>query len=87
MGEGGIIAMGACFGCRQPFSFDPAEVPSVVVDPSTGAPVPQEGPAPEGAFKAPLCDPCVDRVEALRRKMGLPAAWPRSSAQRRVRSS
>lgn len=33
-----ILGMAPCFGCGRAFSFDPDDVPVILVDPSTGMP-------------------------------------------------
>lgn len=72
-----MLAMAPCWRCRQPFSFDPDEVPSVVTDGPGGEPVPQGGPVPADPVRQPLCGSCADRIEAVRASMGLAKAWPR----------
>jgi hypothetical protein len=64
----GILKMGyalvtsACFGCHQIFSYNPLRVPSIR-DPHTGT-------------KKPICPDCVQRVNPLRVKNGLPPIEP-----------
>jgi len=57
---GYAFAMGLCFGCKRPFTFNPVRVPSVVVD----------------GERYPICAGCVERANPLRAKNGLPLIVP-----------
>lgn len=58
------MAMGVCFGCSGTFTFNPLRVPSI---------------NHEGTRK-PICRACVDRVNPLREKNGLPLIIPSDDA-------
>jgi hypothetical protein len=84
--HGGMVAFGACFACGRLFLFNPELVPSVPVDPQTGAP-PDVDPKPGGyqrAVRQPICGACVLRINARRRELGqaiievLPGAYDMS---------
>lgn len=57
---GYATAMGICFGCKQPFSFNPVRVPSIMISGS----------------KEPVCAGCVERVNPKRIANGLPPIVP-----------
>jgi hypothetical protein len=52
---GYVMAMGTCVSCRQPFSFNPHKVPSVVVN----------------GYREPICKACVDKANPQRVANGL----------------
>ncbi|WP_188195389.1 hypothetical protein [Nonomuraea sp. SYSU D8015] len=65
---------GRCFSCKREFTFDPAEAPTVLVDPETGRPPGLTGlgtlrPAtPEAVARSsdqPVCPDCLDRAKRL----------------------
>ena len=60
------LCMGTCFGCRQPFSFNPVRVPSIR-DPKTGE-------------REPVCANCVTRANVQRKKNGLDPIVPMPDA-------
>lgn len=60
MTEGGWLAIGPCWSCKQRMTFDPDRVPSIVVD----------------GIRQPLCRRCVDHANALRRHTGMPPIVP-----------
>jgi hypothetical protein len=74
--SGYLLALGPCYLCGAPFSFDPDTVPSVMVDERTNAVATDDTPA-ELRVRKQLCDDCVERIEALRKEQGLTAHWPR----------
>lgn len=55
---GYITVIGECVGCHQVFSFNPDRVPSLRRTP--------DGP------REPICPPCVERANAMRRLNGHP---------------
>jgi hypothetical protein len=57
---GYALAMGACIGCGNVFSFNPLRVPSVTIN---------------GA-KEPICRACVERVNPMRKANGLEPIVP-----------
>lgn len=56
-----MFAVGACYGCKRPFSFNPERVPSI--------------PLPDGT-KEPICRTCVETVNPIRRERGLQEIVP-----------
>ena len=54
---GYVTAMSPCIGCRRVFSYNPLRVPSCSA--VTGK-------------REPICQDCVDRVNPMRIKNGLP---------------
>jgi hypothetical protein len=75
MTEHRLVALGRCFTCGQPFSFDPDTVPSVLIDPTTNLPPDIGHTDPADAVKQPVCPTCVTQVNAVRRSEGKAAAW------------
>lgn len=61
---GFISAIGACYGCSQPFSFNPMKVPSINVN----------------GTKEPICASCVARVNPMRKANGLEPIVPAPDA-------
>jgi len=55
-----VFATGPCYGCQGTFSFHPNKVPSVTV----------------GGVRRPICKACVERVNPMRIKNGLPIIEP-----------
>lgn len=53
---GYMIAMGNCAVCGNLFTFNPERVPSVRIN----------------GEKEPVCRPCMERVNILKREKGLP---------------
>jgi hypothetical protein len=51
-----MFCLGACYGCKRPFSFNPERVPSI----------------PVAGVKEPICASCVAWVNPRRREAGLP---------------
>jgi hypothetical protein len=89
MSEPGYFALGLCWSCGQPFTFNPELVPSI--------PIGADGqPAPDGT-RQPICRACVtlantrrpaeglavdrDPAGRLRRRQGLPVV---SASERRI---
>ncbi|MGH3783119.1 MAG: hypothetical protein ACRDRO_21475 [Pseudonocardiaceae bacterium] len=69
-GQGGMLAIGPCFSCEQPFAFDPDTIQSVPIDPVTGLP-PDLGGDPARARNEPICAPCRRLANPIRVKAGL----------------
>ena len=63
---GYALCTSACFGCGQPFSYNPVRVPSIR-DPRTGS-------------REPICQACVDRVNPMRIANGLEPIVPAPDA-------
>jgi hypothetical protein len=57
---GYVFVMSSCYGCGRVFSFHPNKVPSVTVE----------------GMRRPICLPCVERVNPMRAKNGLPLIVP-----------
>ena len=57
---GYVAAMSACYGCKQPFSYNPMKVPSI----------------PINGTREPICQGCVDRVNPTRIANGLEPIVP-----------
>jgi hypothetical protein len=53
---GYAFVLGACIVCKQPFTFHPHLVPSVVIN----------------GVREPICESCVRAANPLRRARGLP---------------
>jgi len=53
--SGVVFAMGRCFGCQRPFSFNPHKVPSHRVN----------------GVREPVCEACMAFVNAKRKEAGL----------------
>jgi hypothetical protein len=53
---GYMFCTGSCVVCHRLFTFNPELVPSVVVD----------------GTREPICRPCVERANPLRKAKGLP---------------
>lgn len=51
-----VLALADCANCRQPFTFNPNQVPSVRVD----------------GVRVPICRECITAANDTRRKSGLP---------------
>lgn len=69
-----LLAVGPCWSCKRTFSFNPARVPSIPIDPQTGKP-PDIDPEPGGyerAEREPICEACMTLMNARRRERGLP---------------
>jgi hypothetical protein len=58
--SGYVFALGPCYGCKQPFSYNPHRVPSVVVD----------------GVREPICRGCVAIANPRRKANGLPEIVP-----------
>lgn len=52
---GYMFMVAACINCRKPFTFNPEKVPSIVV----------------GGQREPLCRPCVNWANPIRKERGL----------------
>lgn len=74
-----MIAFGPCCVCGNVFSFNPDQVPSILMDPETGRPpdVDENGhptqPSPEAAARAvkrPYCPVCAKALNTERRARG-----------------
>jgi hypothetical protein len=57
---GYVMATSACFGCKRLFSYNPVRVPSITID----------------GVRQPVCEACVERVNPMRAKNGLPPIVP-----------
>lgn len=68
--SGGFIAAGRCFLCGRLFSFAPDLVPSVFVDRETLIPPDVGGTDFADAVRVPLCEDCVEIVNAERARVG-----------------
>lgn len=56
------LMMGPCFACGQPFSFNPIRVPSF---------------RDQNGTRQPVCEHCMNLVNAKREQRGLPKhTWP-----------
>lgn len=53
---GFIMAIGACYGCKYPFNFNPHKVPSIRIN----------------GVREPVCKFCMDRANEARLEQGLP---------------
>jgi hypothetical protein len=74
MADEQITTIGRCYMCKRTFSFTPASVMTVMMDPETNMPL---GMTVAGAFREPtpeatarsvkkyICSDCVDRVKRL----------------------
>lgn len=60
---GYVLCIGTCCFCKGIFGFNPLKVPSVKVD-GNGDPDPN-------GDKAPICENCMERGNAMRRSKGL----------------
>jgi hypothetical protein len=69
-----ITTIGKCHMCKRTFSFTPADVMTVMMDPETNLPLGMtvsgafREPAPEAVSRAEpvrVCPACVDRAEQL----------------------
>jgi hypothetical protein len=62
---GYTLGHGLCYGCNQPFSFNPVRVPSIEVE----------------GTRRPICRACVDRINPMRTTInGLPPIVPAPDA-------
>jgi hypothetical protein len=61
---GCVFALGHCFACHKPFSFNPLRVPSIRVNGS----------------REPVCRECVELANPRRIANGLPAIVPAPDA-------
>jgi len=57
---GYALAMSPCIGCNRVFSYNPVRVPSLT----------------HGGTRRPICADCVERVNPMRAKNGLPLIVP-----------
>jgi hypothetical protein len=57
---GYAFCTGPCVGCHRIFSFNPVRVPSITIH----------------GTREPICQACVDRVNPMRVKNGLPKIVP-----------
>lgn len=73
-----VIALGTCYTCGNPFSFNVDTVPSVHVDKVTRA-VLEEGSDTHNSIKLPVCPACVKVINAKREAKGLPIRWLRTT--------
>jgi hypothetical protein len=74
MEERQLVGVAPCWGCREPFAFDPDTVPCIPIDPESGLP-PDLGGNPQTAVKQPICPQCVREFNALRRAAGQTLLW------------
>jgi Fe-S-cluster-containing dehydrogenase component len=59
-----VFVTSQCFGCQRLFSYHPNKVPSIN----------------QGGTRYPICQTCVDRVNPMREKNGLPLIVPQPGA-------
>jgi hypothetical protein len=59
-----MFAAATCFGCKQPFTFNPELVPSLRIN--------AEGQPDPNGEKVPICRTCIERANVTRAKAGLP---------------
>jgi hypothetical protein len=87
-----ITTIGRCHMCKRTFSFTPASVMTIMMDPETNLPLGMtvsgalREPAPEvtaRSVKEYICPDCVNRAEQLREFMDPPAlrfdTWQRGN--------
>jgi hypothetical protein len=58
---GYVMVTSPCVGCGNIFSYHPNKVPSVSLD---------------GGPRQPICQACVDRMNPMRKKNGVPLIKP-----------
>ena len=68
---GYALVFSACFGCGQPFGFNPNRVPSIRVE----------------GKREPICINCVERANPLREANGLPKIIPHPDAYEPIEES
>lgn len=68
---GYAMAYSPCFGCNRVFGYNPVSVPSINFD----------------GTKEPICRSCVERVNPMREKNGLPPIAPLPDAYEAVEES
>ena len=61
---GYAMAMGTCFACHKPFTFNPMRVPSIRIE----------------GVKQPVCRECVERANPMRIANGLEPIVPAPDA-------
>lgn len=61
---GYVMAAGTCIACKGVFMFNPLRVPSISIN----------------GVKEPICKSCVERVNPMRRKNGVPEIVPAPDA-------
>lgn len=61
---GYALAMGTCFACHQPFTFNPVRVPSIRINGS----------------REPICQSCVEKANPMRIANGLKPIVPAPDA-------
>ncbi|MFC4111563.1 hypothetical protein [Nonomuraea zeae] len=92
MADEQITTIGRCYLCKRTFSFTPASVMTVMMDPETNIPL---GMTVSGNFREPtseaaaravaehVCPDCVDRAKELSKSLDSPAlpfdTWRRDS--------
>lgn len=62
--NGFVLVHSQCFGCGQPFAFNPAKVPSININ----------------GERYPVCAECVDLANEIRHTNGLPLIVPHADA-------
>jgi hypothetical protein len=73
---GEVFAIGPCWLCKQPFSFDPETVPVVYVDPQTGLPpADNDDVAILRSRRRQLCYGCARDCALIRQAQGLADLW------------
>lgn len=75
-----------CRSCRVGMTLAMGDAdwwPSAIEDAATGELVDADAPLPADPVRKPLCVSCIERIEAERRRLGLPVAWVRYQATRR----
>ncbi|MEU4540397.1 hypothetical protein AB0G15_36710 [Streptosporangium sp. NPDC023825] len=82
MADEQITTIGKCYACKRTFSFIPASVTTVTIDPETGLPPGMtvlatfREPAPEATARSveePLCPNCLDRAKQFLELTSSPA--------------
>jgi len=61
---GYVMAVGPCISCKRVFSYNPVRVPSVRIE----------------GKREPICQACVDRINPIRKKNGVPEIVPHIDA-------
>lgn len=59
-----MYVIGACYGCKRPFSFNADLVPSLTIK----------------GHREPFCRPCIDAANPVRVAKGLPPIVPAEGA-------
>jgi len=65
---GYALAMSPCFCCKRVFGYNPNHVPSLRVS----------------GVRQPICKPCIEQANPLRKQRGLPELVPHPNAYEAV---